>query len=396
MRTITAIFSALLIVNACKNQPPEEVVFEKKIISNEANLWWARSFADINGDGLQDIVLQDNNGHGGWLGWLETGKGLDQWTKHIISDTATAGEKYASGDMAAADFDNDGDIDILGFAHPGEWGGGAVKPTSIYWFENPGWAKHYIGEVPAFVKDVEIADFNQDGKPDIVVNNFENTSLQVFTQTDQAWEEVLNITIPNLHEGMHVGDIDGDGFPDIAPNGYWLKSPGKNLSNDWELLSIDEKWHNQGGDWSRNATKVFGADLDRDGKDEVFISHSERVDYPLAWYKLTDIKNNIWEEHIIDSINACHTFQVFDFNNDGSLDILAGENQQRWGGDDDPTDPFVLYLNNGDNTFSMQLISNEGIYNGLAGDIEGDGDFDILRLPGHASETMEIWLNQTK
>jgi hypothetical protein len=193
---------------------------------------------------------------------------------------------------------------------------------------------------------------------------------------------------------MAVGDIDGDGFMDIATNGYWVKSPGSDFTKEWKVQSIDKKWYNQEGDWSKNATKIFCADIDKDGKAEVFISHSERAGYPVAWYDLIDVDKNTWEEHVIDTIAACHTLQVYDFDGDGDVDVLAGENQMRW---DDEHDPVCLYLNQGDNmNFTKQLLTTRGIYNGLAGDIDKDGDVDFMRLPGHSHGQLEMWINQVK
>lgn len=101
---------------------------------------------------------------------------------------------------------------------------------------------------------------------------------------------------------------------------------------------------------------------------------------------------NNWEEHVIDSIDACHTLQVADFNNDGNLDVLAGQNQMRWGGSNNPVN---LYLNKGDNkSFRKQTLTGNGIYNGLAGDLDNDGDMDIIRLSGHSAKTLEVLINQ--
>ena len=78
-----------------------------------------------------------------------------------------------------ADINNDGSLDVLGLAHPGEWKQ-AAAPTEIYWFQNPrpkgdptrdGWTPHRIGQAPAFVKDLRLADFNGDGARDLATVN---------------------------------------------------------------------------------------------------------------------------------------------------------------------------------------------------------------------------------
>ncbi len=391
---LLSVFAATAISTSAQ----DKVAFKKQTISTQADLWWARAIADINGDGFMDIALQNKNGHGGWLGWLEGQKEEGEWKTHIIAETAPNGEPFASGDLDAGDIDNDGDVDVLGFAHPGEWDdGGAV--TTLYWYENPEWKAHKIGEAPAFVKDVNLTDLNHDGKLDVVTATFVQNNLKVFRQdAPDQWTEVQSITVKNLHEGMDAGDLDGDGDTDIAANGYWLENPGGDLTTKWVAHSIDSQWHNQEGDWSRNASKHFCKDIDEDGKAEVFISHSERKGYPLAWYELEDLQSGKWNQHIVkEDFTACHTLQVFDADNDGDYDILAGMNKSRAQGLGEEQTPAILFINQGDNTnWTEQLLTNDGIYNGQAADFDGDSDMDILRYQTHDATELEVWFNQTK
>ncbi len=371
--------------------------FDVQVISENADMWWARALVDINDDGLLDIALQNNNAHGGWLGWLETSDDLKSWKQHIIAETAPGGETFACGDLDAGDIDNDGDIDIFAFAHPGEWDEGG-SPTTVYWYENPSWTAHKIGESPAFVKDVNAADFNGDGKLDLVTIVFEQNTMTIFRQDSPSkWTTVQNIKLNNLHEGMDVGDIDGDGDIDVAANGYWVENPGGDLTSEWTVHTIDKKWNSQKGDWSRNASKVFCRHLDRDGKAEVFISHSERKGYPVAMYRSEDPKSGDWKETIIHkNLPAAHTLQVFDFDNDGDYDVLSGINTNRAKALEINTFPVYLFLNQGNaENWKQVTLTEKGIYNGQAADFDGDGDVDILRLPTHDGTVLELWVNQT-
>ena len=78
----------------------------------------------------------------------------------MIANTAPGGGTFACGDLDAGDIDGDGDLDILGFEHPGEWDQGGA-PTEVYWYSNPQWKPQRIGRAPAFVKDVELEDLNE-------------------------------------------------------------------------------------------------------------------------------------------------------------------------------------------------------------------------------------------
>ncbi|MDP8242870.1 MAG: VCBS repeat-containing protein [Candidatus Hinthialibacter antarcticus] len=378
------------------DKPP--VSFEVHSIDDNAEMWWARAFADINNDGLLDIALQNNNARGGWLGWLEATDGGKQWQRHIIAETAPNDGTFASGDLEAGDIDGDGDIDIIGVAHPGEWDEGSA-PSTVYWYENPSWKAHKIGGAPAFIKDLNLIDFNQDGKLDLCSTVFVTNTLTVFRQdSPDKWTTVQKIKVANLHEGMDAGDIDGDGDNDIAADGYWLESPGGNLEAEWTIHEINPRWHTQDGDWSRNATKNFCRDIDGDGRAEVFISHSERSGYPVAYYSAKDPKKGPWTEHVlVKDLSSAHTLQIFDFDNDGDQDVLTGINMNRAKALELTSFPVYLLINQGDNkTWTKQTLTNEGIYNGQAGDIDGDGDYDIVRLQTHDGTKLEVWMNQTK
>ncbi len=371
--------------------------FKTYVIDENADLWWARALGDINKDGLLDIALQNNNGHGGWLGWLESANKGQSWKRHIIAEAAPGGGTFACGDMDIGDIDNDGDLDILGFKHPGEWDDGGA-PTDIFWFENPEWKSHHIGQAPDFIKDLNLVDFNQDNKLDLVTITYTENTMSIFRQdSPDSWVRVKEIKLENLHEGMDAGDIDGDGDPDVAANGYWVNNPGGDLTGKWSIFSIDSKWHNQDGDWSKNACKVFCRDITGDGRVEVFISHSERKGYPVSWYSSNDPAGS-WTEHVIaKELPAAHTLQVFDMDSDGDFDVLSGLNKNRAKALDIESFPVIIYLNQGDNEKWKELrLTEDGIYNGQIGDLEGDGDNDIFRLPTHNGNIFEVWINQTK
>jgi hypothetical protein len=245
---------------------------------------------------------------------------------------------------------------------------------------------------------VSIVDLNKDGKPDLAGLSFDGSYLVIFEQVGpDEWKVIKENPGVNLHEGMDTGDIDGDGYVDIAATGYWLRNPGGDISGDWFFLEIDSLWHNQSGDWSRNATKHFCADIDNDGKSEVFISHSERAGYPVAYYRLLDVELNSWEKHIvIDTLPAAHTLQVFDMDNDGDPDVVTGVNKNRAINIGVEEWPVIIAFNEGNGAWRQQTVDLKGIYNGHVGDFEGDGDMDIFRLISHDDNTYELLLNQTK
>ena len=143
---------AIIFFYSCKSNKSEISFNSQKIVDN-ARFLWAMSVNDVTGDGIKDLVFIDNNSAGGILGYYkgQTGKGL--WEEVIIAEEPPTGGTFASGDLETADMDGDGDIDVLGIKHTGEWDN-AEEPSEIFWYENPGWEAHVIGTAPNFIKDL--------------------------------------------------------------------------------------------------------------------------------------------------------------------------------------------------------------------------------------------------
>lgn len=387
-----AVLAVILFYYSCRSDKPE-MTFSSQQIADDAQFLWAMSVNDVTGDRLLDLVFSDNNSSGGILGYYkgQTEEGL--WEKVVIAKEAPGGGTFASGDLETGDIDGDGDIDIIAVKHTGEWDS-ADDPGDLYWYENPDWVPHFIGTVPDAVKDISITDFNNDKRIDLAVLCFESHNLSIFQHNiDHSFSKLKSMSIGNLHEGMDVGDMDNDGYTDIALNGFCLKNPKGNIMGEWIMETVDRKWHNQSGDWSANATKNFCADLNNDGRDEIFISHSERNGYPVSWYLRNQTE---WIEHvIIDSLSSCHTLQVYDFDLDGDLDVLAGVNGGRAVNIGKTEFPVFIFVNDGtNNRWEPLKIAEGGIYNGRVADFDGDGDMDIFRLPDHEAKEVFLMINK--
>ncbi len=400
------------------------IEFTDRKIIEDAEYFWAHTAGDVDGDGLADLVFINNNASGGILGYYKGQIEPGMWQKFTIAETPLSGGLFAGGDLEVADIDQDGDIDVVGIKHPGEWTDASAS-AEIFWYENLGssdattplnnWKGHFIGEVPDAVKDVSFADFDKDGLLDVALLTFDSHTLSIFKHVSaDNWERVQFIQNETLHEGMDIGDFNADGYQDIVANAYVFYNPKGELKNTWAQQNLDEKWNNQTGDWSRNGTKTFVADANQDGLDDIYLCHSERAGYPLVKYT-PSIKNAergelpIWSEsEILPEITACHTLQVYDFNLDGALDVLTGINFAR-AVNIEATEfdvslmlgapALASYASTSDmpQAYSeAQALHQDGIYNGFAIDFEGDGDIDFFRYPNHESKELYLFVNQTK
>ena len=177
------------------------ITFNEVVISDNYQGWWGRTIADINKDGFMDVmVLKQSRSYGpinpGWLGWYQAKDGGKTWEKHVIENNDLLG----AGDLAVADMDNDGDIDFISFE-----GDETSKDTTArtYWWENMGspnldkWERHFIGDNPEFVKDVEIADFDGNGLKDVATVTYWHHRLEIDYQVSKDKWEKKGITIPS-------------------------------------------------------------------------------------------------------------------------------------------------------------------------------------------------------
>ena len=182
--------------------------------------------ADVNGDGFPDVVAG-----GGGCATVNLGDGQGNFgSPHLSCLDTNIDESYLAPNfttfVSLADFDKDGKLDIL-ISNPGFYievlhGDGAGN------FSSP---VKVIGGSTAFdyyYLTSTALDFNGDGCPDVVAGNSEGYVF--FFAGDctghfaaQAAESVDAGDIPAQ---LSVADINGDGHPDLVATGVFGPSPG--------------------------------------------------------------------------------------------------------------------------------------------------------------------------
>jgi len=113
----------------------------------------------------------------------------------------------------------------------------------------------------------------------------------------------------------------------------------------------------------------------------------------VSWYEAEDPGSGPWVEHVIaGGMDYVHNLRAADFDCDGDIDVLAGEMLKG----DDP-DELAVFINDGTSlAWKKQVLSTRGNYSASLGDIDNDGDIDIVGLRNYDSGPLELWINGTK
>jgi YVTN family beta-propeller protein len=193
--------------------------FTKVIITNWFQGAGSVRTVDLNNDGRLDV-----------LGAAHSKKQIAWWrhnsdnsfTKFTI-DTAF----NTAAVVRAADIDGDGWQDVIATGD----GSGGTSPGLVWWRNNHNntFTKHVIDGYSS--SDVEIADLDNDGHPDIAAMTYGTTQV-LWWQNDGSGTFTGNIADTSGGESaIELGDFDKDGWQDIVESGT-----GKNIF--W--------WHNEG------------------------------------------------------------------------------------------------------------------------------------------------------
>jgi hypothetical protein len=311
--------------------------------------------------------------------------------KYVLLDKVN----FRGDRIVLSDIDKDGDLDLTTGIGINNSAGKEIS-IDVVWVENPlprnparenSWKIHKVSNQKDYIKDIDVCDFDRDGRMDIVTRANEVTAIY-FQSGPTSWTNEVAIK-HEPHEGMDIGDLDKDGDTDIILNGFWFETPVDARKGEYKKHTYDTKWYTPvDGSWRDNNAAIKVVDMNRDGLLDILISHSELPGFPISLYmasSLGAVNSDQWNEIQIDSqFDFCQTLDAADVDNDGDLDVLAAKFRRnpnegtQW--INEPPYPIMVYFNvTGDaRVWKKHLVANDGMYAGIFGDLGSNGSMDII------------------
>lgn len=326
----------------------------------------AVAVADINGDGLKDMVL---GGYGD--SWLKVYLQFNEttWWENTV-DTGVSHFR----DVSVADMDHDGDLDILA---------ASTTADAIYWWANdgtgdPSWTQHTILSSFDGAHTVEPVDLDADGDLDVVVCAFDGDESTIVINQDgvgTSWTKA-NFTPLDGPYDVAIGDLNKDGKPDFVASGYYedvirVEIQGNTL---WGYSDISGLNGPRG---------VALGDLDGDG--DLDIVGAIRNDDAIKWFE-NDGTGAGWDPHDVGSgyLDDGSEVQAVDVDHDGDVDIVA----TGYDGHD-----VYLWKNDGTgSSWSRQFIETglDSPWQVLVDDINGDNNMDLVLTAAGTTDSL-LW-----
>jgi len=286
------------------------------------------------------------------------------------------------------DVDHDGWLDVVSCSWHEKWS---------LWFRNPGpeekpWESFLIEEGWNF-ECGELVDVDGDGLAHEIMPHVLRTVWyeRLPAGSPKAGFRIHVVSEKHMPFGGGVGDINGDGRPDIIRPAAWFEAPRDIRSEPWQEhpLILGDLDPNK----PAHTPQILVWDVDGDGLNDLITSSAHA--YGIFWYRQTRQEGRIsWERQIIDqSWSQAHSLSLGDLDGDGLPELVTGKRFMAHNGSDPGEfEPLGVYYykvireRTSEGTphvkwWRVVISFDEGIGSGMnipLVDLDGDGDLDVV------------------
>ncbi len=345
---------------------------------------------DFDGDGNPDIVVGEssNNARNGSLSYLP---GASQGTfRSPRLMQLERGLSSTTKSLAAGDFDNDGIMDAVVITDALDFmkgnGDGSFAPSTV--------ALGHIGGSGEFYNSLKAADFDGDNNLDVAWLATAGAqggplprNIVAFGNSDGTFP--ANFIFPNTDSwagrNISIADFNNDGSPDIA---VWADNPGGDNGRIEVFLynpSSPRTFASAAGFTPLGLDPLPGypgyalgtGDFDGDGNHDV-VAHSRAGGSPDRLLFFGGNGDGTFAAPTAASYDLpeMNDFQTADLDGDLNLDLIG------FGGNG-----AYVFIGNGDGTFAAPVLYGAGPYPAEMRlvDLDGDGNLDIAAVTGQSA-----------